>query len=58
MPTYNVIVFETLAHTVQITADNDDNVVDTAYEIIEAGNPNTYTTVSLGTYDSNVEEIN
>jgi hypothetical protein len=58
MPTYKVNIFETLVHTVEIVADNEDTVLDTAYDIVENGTPDTYTTTSLGTYDSNVEEMN
>jgi hypothetical protein len=57
MSKYKVNIFETLVHTVEIVTDNEDTAIDIAYEIVENETSDIYTTTSLGTYDSDVEEI-
>jgi hypothetical protein len=58
MPDYTISVFETLVHTVKVSADNDGEALALAYEIVESGDPDLYTTISDGTYDSNIDEVN
>jgi hypothetical protein len=58
MPDYTISVFETLVHTVKVSADNDGEALALAYEIVENGDPDSYTTISDGTYDSNIDEVN
>jgi len=57
MPKYKVTIFETLSHTLEITADTSEVALDLAYDIVDNDSA-PYTTESLGTYDSNLEEIN
>jgi hypothetical protein len=58
MPEYTISILETLNHTVKVSADTDGEALALAYDIVENGDPDSYTTVSDGTYDSNIEEIN
>ena len=57
MPKFKATLFETLAHTLELEADDLDQAMEIANKIVEDGEPEEYDTESLGIYDSDFEEI-
>ena len=58
MPKYKAFLTETLTHTIEFEADNFDTACSLAYELVENGEPNSYTTDSEGLSDLDIKEIN
>jgi DNA-binding IclR family transcriptional regulator len=57
MPKYEVEILETLIHTVVLEANDQDEAYRLGNEIVENADPDSYTTVSDGCYETNVKEI-
>jgi hypothetical protein len=57
MPKYEVEILETLIHTVIVEADNQDEAYRLGNELVELADPDTYTSISDGCYETNVKEI-
>lgn len=59
MPKYSVLLRETLAHTIVVEANNQDEAMTTAYQLIATADPDTYSTLSEGVYETElIGEVN
>lgn len=57
MPNYNVTIFKTLAHKIEITTEISERALEVGCELVENDETDSYDTESLGTYDSDIEEV-
>ena len=58
MPQYKIDIYETLIHTVELEADNDDSALELATDMVENGDPANYHTESNGCYHTEIDEVN
>ena len=57
MPRFSARVLETMVHTVEFEAKDFDTACELAYDLVENGDPDSYTTESDGLFDAEVTEI-
>jgi hypothetical protein len=56
MKTYEVVIYERIAHTVEVEATNPDEACDKAHDIVTNGTED-YDTESLGLHYYDVSEV-